>query len=293
MSTTTTKKNTTAGSSGTKPTSNSTKTSRKRDNEMDTSSDETGAENVNNKRQKGNSPCTNCDLTTVLSALTDMKTQLEKLDKIDDLSQSLKELKDEISKNVSNVEVLQNNVEDLFNGLDKIDGRIEDLKHDSDKLETEMKRINLIMSGLWDEETETDPDLRSKVQNVFNSVVTSENVQIDTVSRLGKFNPTRPRLVKVRFASMKGRDLIWSQRIKTKSPVFINEDLPKTTLKAHAELRKKRRELEGLKIATKVNYNKLCVLTPTKTYQLLANMTFHELDANNDIPPTPFLGRKN
>jgi len=88
------------------------------------------------------------------------------------------------------------------------------------------------------------------------------------------------------------RNRVWNQRVKTKPPVFINEDLPKETLRVHAELRKKKRELARSKIMTNINYHKYQVLTATMTYQVMPNYSFNEIEATNVIKPIPFLARQ-
>jgi len=126
------------------------------------------------------------------------------------------------------VTAVQKNVEGINTDMERIHKRLDAMNLDREQVEMEVRKINLVVAGIVDEEKETDTLLRSKVQNLLNSIVTTENVNIDTVTRLGKFRPHHTRFILVRFASMRERNLVWDANIKKKTtpPAYINEDLP-------------------------------------------------------------------
>lgn len=287
--------NKTTGSNGKNPKKReiSTITDTNGHNESASSSSSSILDESNATKRSKQSDSSYDKLTAMLDGINIKLDNLnKKTDKIDDIDKAIKEFKEGLTKTNSNVLKLQQDVDDISEGLENVQKEVTTIKTDRDAIETEVKKINLIMSGIGDEDNEPESLLRSKVQNEINSIVTTENVKIDTVSRLGRYSKDKTRLIKVRFATMRERDLVWKNHTKTQPPVFINLDLPKNTLKVHAELRKKQRELKAAKFLTKINYNRLAVLTPSKTYKLNPDSTFDEIDEKNEIAPPIFLVRK-
>jgi len=87
----------------------------------------------------------------VVNLLNNINSKLDKMDDIQksvkDIEKSVTDIKEEIAKTSSNVETLQNDVHTLFENLEKVDEQINSLKFDKDAIETEVRKINLIMSG--------------------------------------------------------------------------------------------------------------------------------------------------
>lgn len=109
-------------------------------------------------------------------------------------------------------------------------------------IEKELKRINLIITGLSDPNNESNDSLKQKVEELC-SQVSNNQIKVDNVTRIGNHNESKPRHIIVRFYSMSERDLVWANRKATVPPIFINEDLPFTLRRDFAILRKKAKEI--------------------------------------------------
>lgn len=141
---------------------------------------------------------------------------------------------------------------------------VSQLKSDNEYLTKELLKVNLVISGIEDYETESYDDLFSEVVKTFKNIC-DEKVYIDKVYRLGKYRSDFCRAVKVRFCKMSDRDLIWSCRMQSKNPIFINEDLPASTRKAHAILRKKRNEAIKEGKTVKIDWTKKTIIINGKS----------------------------
>jgi len=283
-----------AGKSHQKPNQSSSSTTastngkitRKRDHTLITNDDSSPVTSPEAKKNKGaDETCSNC--TGMSKILENISAKLEKLDKIEGIVQSIDEIKEEIKTTKTLVETVQTNVDSLHEDLENVKSQVNNQKYDRETVETEVRKINLVVAGVPDDEKENETLLRSKVQNIFNLMIPKENVSIDTVTRLGKFNQSKTRFVRVRFVTMRERELVWRHVMKQKPnpPVYINEDLPYSVRNAHNVLRKKAKELTDRKIQNKINYSKFCILTPDKNYELNHDLSFKEIAAVNIIPP--------
>jgi len=121
---------------------------------MDTSDSTTDQTIAFKKSRQDDCECFKCASLTEI--LLEMKSQLGKLDKLDEIRNSVNDLKDELGKATQNVNVLQHNVQVINEGLEQINYQIEGLKSDRKQIETELRKINLIISGIGDDENETE-----------------------------------------------------------------------------------------------------------------------------------------
>lgn len=251
-----------------------------------------------------------CSCSTVLQMFEEMKRQnqeisdqLKKLDKktdpIKNIESSIEQLQNEVKN--TNVELSnhQSIIEQLQDGQEVTNNKITGLTNQKNQIDLEQRRMNFIISGLAEDSNEDSNSLEQKVQNIIFQV-TNENIEIDTVNRMGMFNQYTTRKIHVRLTKIKDRNLVLQNKKKTPRGIFINPDLPKDILKAEALVRIKGRELKaatGKEVS--LNYRKLIVETDTEIHTLQDNFTFISKaktqpgPQNGNVSQSPFLGGTN
>jgi hypothetical protein len=88
---------------------------------------------------------------------------------------------------------------------------------------------------------ESDDELYSRVK-IFLTSIFDEEITFDNAHRLGKHVIHHRRPIKIRFMTMLQRNIVYQNRSKAIPPFFINEDLPFSTRRDNAILRKKKRD---------------------------------------------------
>jgi len=144
---------------------------------------------------------------------------------------------------------------------------IEKLKPDTELIEREVKKLNLVILGLADFDTQSIDQLKEQVAKLVLGL-TGKQIETDTVHRLGKYQLGNNRPVKVRFLSLTDRDLVWSNRLNSNPPIFVNEDLPFVTRKDFAILRKKSKELKEKGETVSIQWNNKTITSGTAAFQV-------------------------
>lgn len=158
--------------------------------------------------------------------------------------------------------------------------KVSSLEKSHESLERECNKINLIIDGILEIQGETAETLISHLE-VFFATITPAKIEIDTAFRLGQTpNPTKPRQVKVRFARMRDRNIIYDLRMNAKPPHYINEDLPKTIRVDFGILRRKAKQLKDEGTEHKILWNQRSIQTATSTFTVKEGV----------IQLSPFLG---
>ena len=114
-------------------------------------------------------------------------------------------------------------------------------------LEDQLLEKNVIFQGIHEEEYEDRSDVKTQIVKAIANTMDGEDfhakkaqagkTSIDTVERLGKYNPLRIRPVKVRFLEKKDVDNLFRNRKKLPKGVYIDKEYSQATEKEHRLVR--------------------------------------------------------
>ena len=114
-------------------------------------------------------------------------------------------------------------------------------------MEDQLLEKNVIFQGILEEEYEDKSDIKTQVVKAMASTMEGEDfdskktlagqTSIDSVERLGKFNPLRTRPVKVKFREKKDVDHLFKHRKNLPRGVFIDKEYSRSTEKERRLLR--------------------------------------------------------
>ncbi|OXA39206.1 hypothetical protein Fcan01_25993 [Folsomia candida] len=132
---------------------------------------------------------------------------------------------------------------ELEEELQTVKESLHKVSSENQQLWKELSKLNLIFSGLKDDEFEQPDELYSKVSHVIRT-----DFSFDTAHRVRRRNGNLPRPIKVRFLSVLQRNNVLTNRFNVRHPIYINEDLPLKMRLDHKAMREKRMKLieEGL-----------------------------------------------
>ncbi len=256
---------------------------------LNTSSDSESSEH--HKKNKTSSSPTESEMWSFMQEQRSFMIQMDKkLDKLqqtnDDMQKSLQSLKEEVNTNKIEIVSMKNKVSDNTDKITNVTDKLSALESKMQKTEKILRMCNLNVVGIAEEQDETRDSLKTTIRQLFHDI-TGRVIDIDTVFRFGKRVTGKPRILKVKFKSLDDRNEVYSNRNKTISPVYVNEDLTYEEYKLHSVLRAKTRELVIQGIDAKMNYKNLCVDCPGKKYWCNDNYIIQEEDIN---PEVHFLG---
>ena len=108
-------------------------------------------------------------------------------------------------------------------------------------LEDQLLEKNVIFQGIHEEEYEDRADVKTQIVKAIATTMEGDDfntrktlagkTSIDTIERVGKYNPLRVRPVKVRFLEKKDVDHLFRNRKKLPKGVFIDKEYSQTTEK--------------------------------------------------------------
>jgi len=224
------------------------------------------------------------DVKDVMSLLKKINKKIEKnLKDTNDIYQDMTSIKKTINAHGKRLDEAELGISKLENSVDKIND-------ESKMIQIELKKVNLIIVGVFDVQNEPEQQLYSKIKSVI-AETTDLDVPIDTYYRLGNFNIVKPRPIKVRFISVRQRNLVYNNRSELSPPIHISEDLPYTTRRSSAILRNKKKEAISngvLPDDININYKMKQILIKDKTYcitSLLSGTIAPIASKNNTILP--------
>ncbi|OXA38341.1 hypothetical protein Fcan01_26892 [Folsomia candida] len=190
-----------------------------------------------------------------------MKFLGEKIDKLaEDVNNSLAKLSENITAQQRDINQLKSDVANNTKSNIGLSTRFENIVVQSESIEKELKRINLIITGLNDPINESNESLKQVVEELCSRVSKSE-IKVDIVTRIGNHSALKPRQIIVRFYCLSDRELVWASRKSTVPPIFINEDLPFTLRRDFAILRKKAKDLRRENEDAEINWRKKTITT--------------------------------
>ena len=173
--------------------------------------------------------------------LTELKRQIfagfETL--IEPLKQEIKELKED-QKVLFECDQITNSHK-LERKLIKNDEKHRKLEFRISLLEDQLLEKNVIFRGLHEEEYEDKKDIKVQVVKAIANTMSGEDYEskkalagktsIDSVERIGKYNPLRARPVKVKFREKDDVDNLFKHRKKLPRGVYIDKEYSRTTEK--------------------------------------------------------------
>ncbi|OXA41614.1 RNA-directed DNA polymerase from mobile element jockey [Folsomia candida] len=209
----------------------------------------------------------NCD--TIMQFLTNHELRISS--KIDTLTENLKcsvsDIKVCLLAHQTELNTLKNDVAKLTKGNIGLSTRMDYLECHNKQIERDVKRINLIISGLSDPLNESLEELRIIVNKLLSNIVKQE-INVDSVLRLGSHKAQGCRRVIVRFSCLSDRESVWNSRKETKPPIFINEDLPYTLRRDFAILRKKAKEFKDNNENCTINWKNKSITSDRESHQV-------------------------
>lgn len=192
-----------------------------------------------------------------------------KIDKLsEDVNKSIAKLSESLTVQQKDIFQLKSYVDSIKKFNIGLSTRVENSAAQCEIIERELKRINLVITGLSDPDNESVEILRQKVAELCSNVSNCQ-IKVDSVCRIGKLNLPKPRQVLVRVFSMSDRDLVWANRKNTVPPVFINEDLPFTLRRDYGILRQRARDLRNDKVNAEINWKNKSITTGTEVLEVI------------------------
>ena len=163
---------------------------------------------------------------------------------IEPLKQDIKEIKEErlITQNIS-----LNSCESINRKFNQADEKHRKLQDRISYLEDQLLEKNVIFQGILESEYEDTKDIKTGVVKAISTTMTGESdedkllnagqTSIESVERLGKYNPRRTRPVKVRFGDKRDVDHLFKNRKNLPKGIYIDKEYSKSTEKERRLLR--------------------------------------------------------
>jgi len=131
----------------------------------------------------------------------------------------------------------------LRNEVKELRVEVETVKEENAKLRRAVTSHNLIMSGV---EESGDISREADIHKVLKIIKEKLNLEpmIDYADRIGQKRDNKPRLLKIKFVTVRERDQVWQNKKKLGHPYYLSFDL---TPEQRAS---RKRLLEEAKIAT-------------------------------------------
>jgi len=148
-----------------------------------------------------------------------------------------------------------NRLNHLENENVRLNKEVNQLKRDQDVLYKEVRDRNLIINGLNDTVNEDNEHLYEMVCEIILQVTGGCDIKPDVVYRLGKFTSGKTRAVRVKFISVRDREKVFSNRLNSTKPIYINADLQYSVRRDFGMLRQKSKELEEKGVKCDIDFN--------------------------------------
>jgi len=215
--------------------------------------DETIPETRQKRLKRSRLEDTNDDsMKELIKKLMSQSNRIEKkLETLDDIKQIINQQNTKIQTISKDMAVAQN--------------RIQDLEAENERLEKELKKSNLILTGITDDVNESEQTCLDKTKSFLTTTMKIKGLTFDTAHRLGKFQNGKDRPIKLRVMKHSDREKILSQKSNLPESVFISEDLPKQTRKNHFVLRQAAREAQRQNQPYEIKWNQNKITIAGKT----------------------------
>lgn len=171
--------------------------------------------------------------------------------KIDFLKSKLQVFEDKVSADITEIKEEASDIK----------RRLELLEEAYEQTQMQLKHPNLIFYGIQDSPNETMDDLYDKVFDVLRRVVDYQDLKVDNFYRIGNYDGTKHRKVRVRFTHHRVCDQIYENRKKAKPEntpvnqrVYINRDLTPAKDLEEFLIRSKAREISSMNRKPIINW---------------------------------------
>jgi hypothetical protein len=170
---------------------------------------------------------------------------------------------------------------------------VNEVKSENEFLQNEMKKINLVFSGVPEVRNETEVQMNKVINKIIHDI-TGSKLEIDTVFRIGKPRDKFNRPIKVRFTKMSDRNLVFEKRTGTTPPIYINEDLSYITRRDHGLLREKRKEfIAAGERYYRIDWNKKFITCNEQIFQIIDGVLIEQEQDASSIKQQPRLSNNN
>ncbi|XP_065671777.1 uncharacterized protein LOC136089653 [Hydra vulgaris] len=159
------------------------------------------------------------------------------------------------------ISIVSANTKILNERLDKVEKNVLENAKKVSTLATEVeeiKRNNLRVDGIKEDDNETWLESEQKVKEIFNEYLDVENVKIERADRAGKKGVNENRTIVLKLLDFKDKEEILRNTSKLKGQnIYINEDYCMETNKIRKELREKMKIERKLGKFAYISYDKL------------------------------------
>lgn len=164
----------------------------------------------------------------------------------------------------------------------KLKVQIENQENRIQFLERELRKNNLIIQGIQDDEEENVEQIEEKVGLVIKNIGANIYKEIEEVRRLGKYqiNKTRPILIKLTKNKIKNEILKNTKYLKG-SDIWIDSDYPRNIQEERKQLipHLKEAKMKGQKVQLK--YNKLIIENKVYGVENLKQLEQEKIEETN------------
>lgn len=165
--------------------------------------------------------------------------------KVDDMNLLIRTSTTEHSSRLNYIENDQANLREEVTHLRRI----------NERLIVELREKNLIFIGVADSENEHTNKLMEDIANIILQT-TGISIKIDFAFRIGTYQTSATRPVKVKFLTLTDRNNVYEKRSSVSSNIVIKEDKPFTMRRDQALLWNKKDELQKQGLSSTINYKK-------------------------------------
>ena len=164
---------------------------------------------------------------------------------IEPLKNDIKEIKIEQSRNANNL-VLGNSAR-IARKFQQNEEKHKKLQDRISYLEDQLLKKNIIFQGIYETEFEETKDIKTQVVTAISETMSgstedekrknAKETSIESIERMGRYNPLRIRPVKVKFTDKKDVDNLFKNRKKLPRGIFIDKEYSKSTEKERRIMR--------------------------------------------------------
>ena len=164
---------------------------------------------------------------------------------IEPLKNDIKEIKEEQRLNIPNNTL--GNCEDITRKFNQMDEKHRELQDRISFLEDQLLEKNVIFQGILESEYEDTKDIKTGIVKAIANTMQGEteedktksagDTSIESIQRMGKYNPLRTRPVKVKLSDNKDVDNLFKNRKKPPKQIYIDKEYSKSTEKERRLLR--------------------------------------------------------
>jgi hypothetical protein len=193
-------------------------------------------------------------VSTYLPILNNISTTYLPL--LNDIKSSVESVKGEVN-------VLTSRIVTLESTTSQTQSKSSDHSKELEQIQIVIRKLNLIVVGLFEDVNETEASLLQKMQSFVETDLELEGVPVDHAFRLGPLRTDgRSRNVKIKFVCESHRTKVWNNRMILRSKkigIYVNEDLPPVTQNRRALLREECNKAFQLGKRTKLHGDRLSI----------------------------------